>query len=270
MSLEVEIGVDFERTGPLEFTLTETGGGGASGPIALSSGLAFLRTDGTTITDAHGESVALGYAPTLLALLKTALDAVGNATYTVTFDTSTQRVTIAAAGGSVTAFALSAPNDLAEQLMGWDGTTKSGALTYQLDRAPYRWIQCEEGGLSAYPQDREHERTIAEDFLTHSGEAYPMAEEEAPVEWEALVPLEPAALVWNTFAAASTPYTWQRAFRDLRGGEVACIYWNDGTVNTRYFVRLRADGSRFRPELRKADWWAVADIPLKAWLLGRS
>lgn len=269
MSLELEVGIDLERTGPITFTLTETGGGGATGAVTISTGTGFLRTSAATITDPDGESFALGYADILTAI-KNELENVGNATYTVTFSTSTQRITISASGGGVTSFAISSPSTWTGQLLGWNGATKSGALTYEMDVAPYRWIQCSEGGLSAYPQDREHDRTIAEDMIAHSGDVYQIAEEAAPVEFDALVPLEAAALVWNDFASASTPYTWQRAFKDLRGGEVACLYWNDGTVNKRYFFRLRAEGSRFRPELRTRDWWGVADVPIKAWLLGRA
>lgn len=271
MSLEAEIGIDFARLGPLTFTLTETGGTAPPGSVTLSSGRCFLRSSVPSVLDpVTGDSVSIGYTTSLLLLLKAACDAIGDATYTWSFDTATQRVSVSATGGGVTAFAISAPNALAQVLLGWDGVTNSGALSYELDLAPYRWISCEEGGLSEYPLDREYDRLVGEDFIAHSGDVFPTAEERVPTVFDALIPLEPQALVWTQFAAALVPYTWQRAFVDLRGGELLCLYLNDGvSIDKRYLMRLRQEGVAFRPELRARNWWAVADIPIKAWLLGR-
>lgn len=113
--------------------LTETGGGGASGNIEIAAADYYLTSTGTGSDD-------------LLGLLKTQLDAVGNATYTVTLDDSggteadTGKVTITASGGSVTSFALSFTDGAFRAALGFDGNL-TGALTYTSEnQAKYLWL----------------------------------------------------------------------------------------------------------------------------------
>lgn len=268
MSVQLEVELDFSIIGSMSFTLTETGGGGATGSISVSSadGPRFLRSDMSANYLAIDPSAGAGHYADLLSTLKTKLDAVGNATYTVTFNTTTQRITIAGAGGSVTAFALTSFNTVAQQVLGYT-SNKSGALTYTADRAPYYWISTTQGGLTGYEWDQEEDSDIAIDHIAHDGSAYGMSKPGAPILFQATVPMEPKEMVQEHFVDSATPYTWQRFFRDTRNVRAYVLRFNDDEVNHSFILRNRSDGALFKPRLSRKDWWDFSDIKLDARVL---
>ena len=98
MSAYIDVGYDAARAlGPISFTLTETGGGGATGPISLTG--QYLHTTGISAANVSYIDPVTGLTvydfdqtyTQLSASFKAALDAVGNATYTVTFDVTIRR-----------------------------------------------------------------------------------------------------------------------------------------------------------------------------------
>jgi hypothetical protein len=275
MTLYVQAGFDLEvlvgKAGAnLSFVLTETGGGGATGSVSLSSGTHFLSIDGTSITKPDGETaLALAYTPFTTAL-KAALDAIGNATYAVSFSSSTERLTIAAAGGGVTSFAIATFSSVAQKVLGFT-SNRSGALTYDGDRAPWYWIKASQGGLSDYFWDEEEDGELGEDLKAHDGTVFALAEDEVPTLFDAKVPLEPRAKLWNEFASATVPFTWQRLFRHARNVEPIALDYSDGSITRKFFIRLRQDGRLFKPVPRQTkNWWEYGDVELKARLLGKT
>lgn len=114
-------------SGGWDLSLTETGGGGASGTVTVAAGDYYLN-GATSFNDA----------------LETALDAVGNATYTVTQsdadESGTGKTTISATGGGVTAFAITWTDTDQRDQLGFTGNV-SGALTYtSTNRAKGLWL----------------------------------------------------------------------------------------------------------------------------------
>lgn len=268
MSVHIEVELDFAILGSMSFTLTETGGGDATGSISVSSadGPRFLRSDLSAYYLEIDPSAGSGHYADLLTSLKGKLDAVGNATYTVAFNTTTQRVTISATGGSVTAFSLTSFNTVAQQVLGYTAN-KTGALTHAADRAPYYWISTTQGGLTGYEWDQEEDADIAIDHIAHDGNAYGMSKPGAPILFQATIPMEPKEMVQEHFAESTTPYTWQRFFRDARNTRAYALRFNDDNVNHTFILRNRSDGALFKPRLSRKDWWDFSDIKLDARVL---
>lgn len=275
MTLYLEQGIDLtvlrgQLGGALAFTLTETGGGGATGSVSIPDGTHFLTIDGTTVQrpDPDDAPITLGYSP-LTTALKTALELIGNATYTVTFNPTTERITIAASGGGVTAFALSGYSDLARRALGFTAN-KSLALSYAADRAPYYWMKTSEGGLTEYFRDEEEESEIGEDLRSHGADVYGLDQDELPMKFDAVVPLEPRAKLWTEDASATVPWTWQRFFRYSRQMTPTAIAFDNGTVSWTRFVFFTKVGRRFAPRPRQSkNVWTYGDVPITAWEIGR-
>lgn len=118
-------------TGGWDLALTETGGGGASGTVTVAAGKYY-------------HSSAKDFATDFPAELAVQLDAIGNATYTVTVDATeggTGKYTISATGGSVTAFAISWTDTDQRDMMGFSQGNLSGGLTYTSDdQAKLLWL----------------------------------------------------------------------------------------------------------------------------------
>jgi hypothetical protein len=81
------------------------------------------------------------------------------------------------------------------------------------------------------------------------------------------VPLESKSAVWADFAPTNVPWAWQSFFRHTRNIEPYVLRLVDGPLDAQFWLRNRDSGSAFKPRLRAADYWDVADIPLQARLL---
>lgn len=270
MTLYVEAGIDVEALGgPISVALTE--GATPRGTASIAQGTFFLRTDGATITAPDREgSVPLGYGrlTTALQAALNALPGIAN-TYAVGFDPATQRITISRATGS-TAFSLSSFSAAAQKALGYTANTGSGA-SHVANRAPWYWIKTAQGILSEYFWDEDEDGDLGDDERAHDGTAFAIAEDEVATLYEATIPLEPRAIVWNEFAEAAVPFTWQRLFRHARNVQPLVIDFQDGSITRKFFVRLRRDGRLFKPVPRQTrNWWEYADIELRARLLGVS
>lgn len=270
MTLYVEGGFDVGRIGAITCTLTETGGGGATGPVSVASGTFFPRTDGTAITKPDGEtSLALAY-PNLASVLNGNFDAVGNAGYALTFDPSTERFTITATpgGSGVTAFAINGYSAAWQKVLGFT-TNRSGGLSYVADRAPWYWIKTAQGIISDYFWDEEEDGDLGEDNISHDATVYGISEDDLPVKFEPMIPLEPKEKLWNQFATVTVPFTWQRLHRSQRNVEPILFDFVDGTITKKWYARLTKMGRVFQPIPRATkNWWDVGDVPIRARLLG--
>lgn len=273
MTLYVEAGFDLAvvcgRAGAaLSFTLTETGGGGASGTVSITEGTYFVRTDGSTISKPDGEGLyELGYAD-LPSALQAACNAIGNATYVWDFDPTVGKYRVTAAGGGVTAFALASPSSVAQKWIGMT-TTHSGGLDHTMDRSPWGWIATSQGILSDYFWNEEEDGEAGDDLRSHAAEVYGISEDELPILFNATIPLEPKEALWNRWASAAAPFTWERLFRHVRNVEPVLLDFTDGDVTSQFFVRFRRDGRIFRPLPRPSkNLWSYGDVPIAARLIG--
>jgi len=274
MTLHIEFGFDLgklaENPGALSFTLTETGGGGATGSVSINEGTHFLTQDASSAAKADPDDGAfdLGYTP-IAPVLKAAAEAIGAATYTLTFNTTTERWTFSASGGGVTSFAISGFSETARRVLGFT-TNRSGSMSYVADRAPYYWIKTSEGGLTDYFRDEEGESEIGEDLRSHGADVYFIDQDELPVKFDAVIPFEPRAKLWTEDAPTSTPFTWQRAFRHVRGGDLVALDFDNGAIAWTRFLLFRKEGRRFAPIARQGkNTWTYGDVPIRAWELGR-
>lgn len=259
MTLYVEAGYDLADLGGYELAVVETGGNTFT--VSLPTGKHFLRTNGATVS-IFGDFTAMVTPYTdLVGAIETALN-LGTAAgaYSVTFDPTTQRVTIAHDGTApVTAIALTGLTT--PGLIG-QTVAHSGALSHEMDRTPDYWISGSIGFWSDY-----HEREGGEDIgftvLAHNGRPHGVAKEGASTELNLTVPLEPRAIVYTAHSVASDPWTWQKLFRHARNVDPIAI--DDGTLQ--HFVKLR--DPRFDPLRRSADYLGHFDIRIASYLLAR-
>jgi hypothetical protein len=266
VTLYIETGFDLAKIGALSFTLAEAGVD--VGNVQMTTGTYFLTIDGTTITKADGEtSYDLDHTPFTTAL-KTALEAVGAGTYTVSHSVSTQLVTISVAG--VASFSMHSFNTVGLKVLGYTSAL-GNAVSHTAARAPWYRLQAAQGILSDYFWDEEDDGDLGEDVVAHDGTAFAIAEDDVPVRFDAMIPLEPKAMLWNEFAATSVPFTWQRLFAHARNVEPVCLDFADGAITRKFFVRFRRDGRLFRPVPRQTkNWWDYGDVELRARLLGKT
>lgn len=118
-------------TGGWSFTVTETGGGGASAAITVPAFTYYHSSVGSNSTDLPAE-------------IKSQFDASAlNATYTVSIaagENATGKYTISCTGGSVTSFAFTWTDTEIRNLLGFDGT-ESGTTSYTgNDQAEGLWL----------------------------------------------------------------------------------------------------------------------------------
>jgi len=156
VTLYVEAGYDLADLGGYELAVVETGGNTFT--VSLPTGKHFLRTNGATVS-IFGDFTAMVTPYTdLVGAIETALN-LGTAAgaYSVAFDPTTQRVTIAHDGTApVTAVALTGLTT--PGLIG-QTVAHSGALSHEMDRTPDYWISGSIGFWSDY-----HEREGVEDI----------------------------------------------------------------------------------------------------------
>jgi hypothetical protein len=255
---------DVKRIGPISLTLTETGGGGATGAIDLSGHYVYTWY----ITAAAGYSGVEVFE----VALKTALEAVGNATYSVSLNPVTLRVTISASGGGVTAFALSARSAAFDNATGFSGLI-SGALSYTATIAPYYVIDGAIGCVTDYTgwTPRERGQNLAKDLFAHDGQHYGVSQTSAPRLIEATFPLEPLSAIDDLWYDASTPWTWEKFFKHVRNIEPFVLYVTNTAIGDhQHICKLREDGAPYAPAPIGGEYFAVLDIPLRGLYLGRA
>lgn len=278
MNFYISWGFDAARLGPLTCTLTETGGGGATGPISMSGQYMHHIAVGTyTAHDAvtgEAETRDTGYA-NFAAALAAALNAVGNATYTVIFDPVAPAYTISATGGSVTAFALTSISTSMQCALGITVSSLSGALTYQstsfasgASRPLWSWTRAEIG-ISEWTESEDD--IAGEDLVGSDGEVTGLVALGAPRRLDFVVPWESQAKVWNE-SAATRDWTWQRALARARTVEPCWISPDPrgGGTSKAVVAVMRRDACTLRPRLASADYLGHQGVPIGAWVLGQA
>ena len=259
MALYVEAGFDLADLGGYVLDVVETGGNTFT--VTLASGTYFLRTDGATAAGDYASKVT-GYDD-LLGAIEAALDAgTGGGGYSVSFSTSTNRVTITHdGGGGVTAVQLTATTN--GGLIG-QTATKSSALTHEMDVTPDYWIDCDFGWWADW-DEYENDEDVAWDEEAWDGTPTGGSRSGVATFVDLTVPLELEEAVYTHKATSSAPWTWRDLFRHVRNLLPICL--DDGT--TKHFLRLRARGSAFKPRELAGNYRGHFDIPLRTRLLGR-
>lgn len=263
MSLYIEAGYDLEDLGGFQVDVVESGPAGSSYSISFAAGKHFLRTSAAAASGYYASKVT--DFTSLLARLEAELNgATGNGTYTVSFDTSSQRVSIVhdGGGGDITAVAFTPATN--GGLIGLTGTV-SGGLSHELQRTPDYWISGAIGYWAENTDEYEDDEDVALDLIAFDGTPSGMERDGVPVHLDQVVPLEPRAMVYSRHAAASAPWTWQHLFRHCRNTKPLAI--DDGAETT--FYRLRAEGAAFKPRAITRDYEAYKDIVLAMRVLAR-
>ncbi len=266
MSGSIDWGYDAGRLGALSFTLTETGGGAATGAVSLtgqymhSVSLAAVEFEDPITGEA--DTTDVGYV-TLASALKIAMDAVGNASYTVTFDATTRAYTISASGGSVTAFAISSPSTPFLRYVGVPAS--SGALTYTGSEV-WHYTAGSVGGFSEWQMLEDDAE--AQPLVGADGSVRGLVPVGVPMLLDFVVPWEPIASVWNASATADD-WTWQRAYARCRTVEPLVVA-DQSVTNGLVVGYMRADSCTLRPRLASADYLTHQSVPVGMYAIGRS
>lgn len=273
----VMFGVDVSRYGTISFTVTETGGGGASGTVTVSSGQWMLRTGGlssVTIVDpvtATESTADLGYGD-LIAELVSQLNAIGNATYTAGYDIATGRFRLLAQAlaSGVTSVSYGSFSAEASRVTGLDAgsvTLTDPGTAYPLLASRFGWhlLTSEVGGWSEW---NEAEADIdGEDLVGADGSTRGLVAVGTRTLVDAVVPLEPRANVWSRDAATALSPTYQRTLSRVRTIEPCAIARPDLAGSLVGY--LRADACTLRPRLMSSDYLAYQSIPLGFHIVGR-
>ena len=266
MTGTIDWGYDAARLGAIGLTLTETGGGGANGPVSmlgqythtldLSAVRSLDKTTGEYVTD------DIGYRR-LAPLLKAALEVVGAATYTVTFSTVTRRYTITAAGGGVTAFALTAMSSGATRYL---GALTGSALTWASSLDVWHWSYSDVGAVSEWER-REGDPDGAEALIGSDGSVRGLSALGVPDLLDFVLPMEPReALRSDESNSGYTARGWthQRAYRRCKSVEPAVIVPVAGQSHVAY---QRPDKS-FRTRKLGRDYIGHESVEFSFYLIG--
>lgn len=258
MTLVIEAGFDLVDLDGYALAVVETGGNSFN--AIMTSGQYFLRSNPVSATGDHAALVTsyLSFTTELQALLNAG--GAGASSYTVTMDTTTERVTIEHDGtASVTAVSLTPTTN--GGIIGQTGAL-SGALSHEMQRTPDYWIKGDVGFWSDY-HEHEDDSDAAFTHRTHDGRPYGIAKSGVATFLDLTVPLEPRASVYTAYASSSDPWTWQALFRHARNVFVIAI--DDGTLI--HFTKLRSPV--FNPLRRATDYVGHFDIRLETDLLAR-
>jgi hypothetical protein len=268
-------GIDVARYGTISFTMTETGGGGATGTVTISAGQYIALESGQisalVAPDAQtGElsAMSLGYT-SLLDEIETQMNAIGNATYVVSLAIGTfrPRFYAAAAGSGVTSVAISSISTPAKRALGWDNGSLALDGTFNATWEPWHTCVFANGGASEWS---ETEAEIdGEDLVGSDGSRRGLVAVGASRLLDFVVPLEPLASIYDESAPSVNDRTWQRTLRRVRTHEPA---WIVDAKRSGYVVvgYLRADSCTLRPRLMAADYLAYQSIPLGFHVIGWS
>jgi hypothetical protein len=266
VSLFFEAGYDLAELGGFQVNIVETGGNTFS--VTKTTGKYFLRTSGSGATGDFVSKISAYIA--LLTDLQTALNAgTGSGTYTVTFSLTgvtpgAERVVVSHAGGSVTAFSIAPVTNAT--LIGLTSTL-SGSLSHTMQRTPTYFRNARVGFWTDWSGEYEGGEDIAIDQESHDGTPHGISKMDAPSYLDFTVPLEPVAVVGNypKQVAVSESWTWRSLWQHARN--IWPIVMDDATEA--YFLRLRAEGARFRPQTVGGNYIAHWDLPFETRVLAR-
>lgn len=272
MNAYIDWGYDAQRAlGVISFTLTETGGGGATGTVTLSGQyLHTVEASAGTVAYADpstGEQV-FAFADTyaqMSGVLKAALDNIGAATYAVTFNAATRRYTISATGGGVTAFDLTSLSTGAVRYLG--EPTLVSALVKVSSVDVWHFSYAENLGFSRWDM-RDASPEGAETLMGADGSVRGLSPIGTARLLDFVVPSEPREAIRSDETQASyTPrgWTWHRAVYRCRSIEPAIIHPGDGS---QAFVGYLRPDYTFAPRLKSADYLEVQDVPLSFHIVG--
>ena len=261
----IEWGYDAQRAGGVvSFILTETGG---AGPVIVSLSGQYMHTVSLrTIASRDAETgeqelLDLGY-DVLSDALKDALDAAGNATYTVSFNSTTGRYTVTASGGGVTAISLTAQSTGARRMLG--GLASSSSLVWASTYDAWHYTRGSVGGWSEWTE-REGE-IGGEDLIASDGSTRGLSGVGAPLLVDFVAPWEPAAAVWSR-DGGDNAWTWERAFARCRTVEPIAVE-DPREADTWIAGYLRSDSATLRPRLASADYVAHQSVPVGMYAVG--
>lgn len=264
MSVTLQHVFDTATVGAISITLTETGGGGATGAASVASGR-YTHTETLTAVSVIEDDGSTGTADldalALTTAIKAALDAVGNATYTVAINAS-GFYTITAAGGGVTSVRLDF-GAVAQRVFGF-GATVSGALTHTGTARPYYYALGDIGGVTDLREPYETQDDLAVDLVANDGTVEGLAHPGAAQRIDFTLPYEPRARLRKRDASASVPYTWDLFFRNARN-VMPIVLTLDGVKTV---CRLRADACAFVPEQLGEEYTAYAGVPFRCYYVG--
>lgn len=189
----------------------------------------------------------------ITAAVKTALDAVAG-TWTVSYSTSTNRVTISATAAFVLTWTGAAGERL-RKILGFSTTATSVGDTVTGDIAPYFTLVPAISGRSKFvesyvPDDTVREAAADDDesFATEKergSDAMDPDDEIMHCDWQQA--MEPLAAVMIRSAAASAPWTWEHFFKHLGGTHPYAVL--DGAATTVH--TLREQGAAFTAGVRQ-------------------
>lgn len=293
MTAWMSVGYDAARLEPLTGTLTETGGGGATGSVSMTGRYAhWIYSDagsdsGVVDVDPvycdvnNTVSVDVGGYRNFGVELESALNAIGNATYTVTFDPTVDRYTIAASGGGVTAFTISSMTGSMRRMVGMNGTSlSSSALSWStptndpVGRRIMHWVRPDCGGWSEWSevyQDIDGEALVGAD-----GSPRGLTALGSPLLVDFVAPWEPLEKIYE-IGPTSVNYagsTWQAVFSRARCAEPIWIspaesgspYTDDIAPSVCF---MRPDSAVLRPRKASADYLSHQSIPFGMFKVGR-
>lgn len=258
-------GYDPSRLGTISFHMAETGGGGASGTVTITTpvipdkDLIYETEDPLTgdvaTTNTGYESIA--------EVVASAMNAIGNATYVGSYD-SNYRPSVFGSGGGVTAVTISSMTPSARYALGWNPGTYSIPGAINAVRDPVTLAIPAVGGLSEW---RESEDEIGgKDLVGADGSVRGLVAHDAPRRLDLVVPWEPKERVWSRHSASQWDRTWERTLRRVRTVEPAIVY---GAAGEELAAYLRHDGCILSPRLAANDYIGHVSIPLGFWVVGK-
>jgi hypothetical protein len=271
-------GVDVSRYGTISFDVAETGGGGASGTVTISSGQWIARSGGlatVTIIDpiTSAESTTdLGYDD-LMTEIVTQLNAIGNATYTMGYDIATGYLKIGAQSLASGVTAVTYSNFSAEmaRVTGIDAgsvTLVDPGTSYTLIGTRDSWHTIR-SGVGGWSEWAESESDIdGEDLRGADGSTRGLVAVGTAATVDAVVPLESREKIWSRDASSALAWTFQRTLARVRTIE-PCIITEPDLVGGLMVGYLRADSCTLRPRLMSADYLAYQSVPLGFYVVGR-
>lgn len=189
----------------------------------------------------------------ITAAVKAALDAVAG-TWTVSYSTVTNRVTISATAAFVLTWTGAAGERL-RKILGFSGTATSVANAVVGDVAPYFTLVPAIAGRSKYVEPYVPEETVreasADDDTTFAvgkergGDAMDPDDQIMWCDWQQA--MEPLAAVMMRASAASAPWTWEHFFKHAGGTHPFAVL--DGAASTVH--TLREQGANFTAAVRQ-------------------
>lgn len=272
-------GVDVSRYGTISFDVVETGGGGASGTVTISSGQWIARSGGlatVTVIDpiTSAESTTnLGYGD-LMAEIVSQLNAIGNAAYFMGYDIGTGYLRISAQDAftaGVTAVTYSNFSAEMSRVTGIDAGSVVlpdifTAVPLLATRDSWHLIRSDVGGWSEWSQSESD--IDGEDLRGADGSTRGLVAIGTATTVDAVVPLEPRAKIWSRDASSALAWTFQRTLSRVRTVE-PCIIANPDLTGSSMVGYLRADSCTLRPRLMSADYLAYQSVPLGFYVVGR-